>query len=277
MNHLSQKDNLTLLVMKDEYPANPRKHFSNLSTLFLWEETNIDADVNRYKNANEMLRTMVYQTTSVTKMIDDVLNDKFPYLKISQDEGYNLQSFDAICKRWDTVLQFNQDTLEKLFVHVVYELNEEDLLHYAQDVAIIQPLYLTDSSDSTLYTTPIMGYYDGSECGYAMVLHKDIQQQYGEVSAETIEKANTVLEQEVDFFDKYLSQDSYEYKLYDGSEEIYSNYYIYGDMDEICEFISGDVDENFHEQVEFLLNNLKEVSSEEVSELFSEEEREEER
>ncbi len=269
MNYIAQHKDYTLAIMKDQFPPNPRKHFSNLTTLHLWEGNNVSGDVNRFKHAHELLQQMVFRSCSPTKVVNDVQNGKFPYLKIIEEDGFNLQSLDPIGKRWDTLLRSNKSSAESLLIFIIDELAEEELLQYAKEVAVIQPLYLTDAWDSTIYTTPFMGQYDGSECGFALILHKEIQATFGDVNEETISKACEIIEKEVYFYDKYLSCDSYEYKLYEAGEEVCSNYYIYGDLDEICEFISGDVGTELESEVNSLLEQLQEVSNEELHNCFA--------
>lgn len=252
------------MIHKDECPPNPRKHLSNMSRLFTWEDGPIAGDVDWHKDSRSKLELMVFQCVPPLKILDDIKNNSFSHLKIREENGFNLLTLHPVSKEWHEELRENVDLIEQLYDSALNELKAEALLHYAMDFAVIQPLYLSNSSDSTLYTTPFMDNLDGTECGFAVIMHTQIENQFGEVTEKTIEKASAILEEEVDFYDKYLSCDSFEYTLYEDGSELSSNYYIYGDFEEVCEFISGEMGGSFGENIDDLLDHLMEVSDEEI-------------
>lgn len=100
---------------------------------------------------------------------------------------------------------------------------------------LLLPLYLFDHSGLSLSTTPFYCPYDSAQVGYIMVSHKDIIKEFGELSTETLAKAEKILVSEVKSWDDYLSGNVYGFQLLENEEHIDSCWGFYGDIEEAKE------------------------------------------
>ena len=85
------------------------------------------------------------------------------------------------------------------------------------DVAIILPLYLYDHSGITIATTPFSCRWDSGQVGFIIVSKKKLREEYKvkRISKELLEKAKSILINEVDIYDTYIRGDIYRFEVTD--------------------------------------------------------------
>jgi len=94
--------------------------------------------------------------------------------------------------------------------------------------AIVLPLYLYDHSGITMSTGKFSCPWDSGQVGFIYVTKEKIQAEYGEVNADTMKKAEALLESEVEVYDQYLTGDVWGYVLRDYDKEVDSCWGFFG-------------------------------------------------
>lgn len=79
---------------------------------------------------------------------------------------------------------------------------------------VILNLYLYDHSGITISTKPFSCGWDSGQVGFIFVTKEKLVEEYGKVDDDTIAKAISVLEGEVETYDQYIRGDVYGYKVY---------------------------------------------------------------
>lgn len=260
MNYIAHEDNKTLLITVDDEPFDPRKDFSNLSTFYCWHSNYNLGDHHDYKSKDDLLEHLVYQSASPEEVVRAVQEGKLEGLKITESDGYNLLSYDNIVKVWFEVLAEGKEDVVDLFPAIISEMRTKDLLHLAEKSAVIEPLYLMDHSGISMSTSPYSCPWDSGQVGFAVITHEEIIQEFGEVTKDTLTQAKANIEGEVSDYDLYLTGEVYYYQYHEDGELVSSCGGLCGDVDDIVEYIHGDIPESG----EFLLDNLKEISDKEV-------------
>ena len=88
-----------------------------------------------------------------------------------------------------------------------------------REKAVILPLYLYDHSGITMSTGSFGCPWDSGQVGIIWVSHEKIREEYGEVTAETIEKAERCLRGEVEVYDLYLRGNCFGFLVEDDDGE----------------------------------------------------------
>lgn len=84
-----------------------------------------------------------------------------------------------------------------------------------QNMAFL-PLYMYDHSGITINTTGFSCLWDSRQVGYIYVAPDKIKKEYGEVTPDTIKKAENVLRKEAEIYDDYVTGAVYGYSIDDG-------------------------------------------------------------
>lgn len=86
-----------------------------------------------------------------------------------------------------------------------------------EDVAIIKPLYLYDHSGITIATSPFSCRWDSGQVGFVIITKKSIRENWHikKVTKKYLEKAEKVLEEEVETYDSEIRGDVYGFIIED--------------------------------------------------------------
>ena len=105
-----------------------------------------------------------------------------------------------------------------------------------EDTAVILPLFLYDHSGVTISTSPFGCRWDSGQVGFVFLTKADLRKEYDVlyVTKKTREKALSVLNAEVEMYDKYLRGEVYWFQLWKGDELVDSCHGFY-DEDECFE------------------------------------------
>lgn len=93
------------------------------------------------------------------------------------------------------------------------DLDSGALLEIIREHAIVLPLFLYDHGSITISTRPFSCRWDSGQVGFVYVTHTKVREEYGDVTADTLETALKVLEQEVKVYDYFLQGAVYGYVL----------------------------------------------------------------
>lgn len=102
----------------------------------------------------------------------------------------------------------------------------EDALINDHAAAVILPLYMYDHSGITMNTTGFGFSWDSGQVGFTFATNDDVVKEYGDLSKESLNKAEELLVNEVETYDKYLRGDVYGYTL--DSDDEYEELDDYG-------------------------------------------------
>jgi len=97
----------------------------------------------------------------------------------------------------------------------------EDLENFFRSTPVIKlPIYMYDHSGVTIRTEPFSCPWDSGKLGYIWVTKEKARKEYGRLTKKTVDKILSVLRNEVDTYDKYISGEVYWYKVEDQNEEL---------------------------------------------------------
>jgi len=85
-----------------------------------------------------------------------------------------------------------------------------------EDVAIIKPLYLFDHSGQTIKTSPFHCSWDSGQIGFVFITKKALRENFGKkkVTKKLIERADAILEGEIETYRQYIEGDVYRFEEY---------------------------------------------------------------
>jgi hypothetical protein len=117
---------------------------------------------------------------------------------------------------------------------------------------VILPLYLYDHSGITMNTTGFSCPWDSGQVGWIYADADCIKKEYGKVTPETINKARTVMNGEVETYDYYLTGQCYGFQLFEGDVETDSCWGFLGAIRDIQNSIKDYMPQGFESIVENL-------------------------
>ncbi len=138
------------------------------------------------------------------------------------DEGHGINKDDF--KSWD-----------ELEAHLVKEL----------DAAVVLPLYLYDHSGITMNTKGFHCPWDSGRVGFIFATRKNIRDNFGvkRIWKGTLERAEKLLQGEVEEYDRYLTGQVYGYRIEDADgEDVDSCWGFNSEPDEIVKECQGIID-----------------------------------
>ena len=94
----------------------------------------------------------------------------------------------------------------------------EDYIRKNKNAILILPLYMYGHSGLSIKTTPFGDPWDSGKLGFIYTTEKKIKEQLGvkEVTQETIDKAEKILEAEVELYSQYVNGECYGYQIEGG-------------------------------------------------------------
>lgn len=253
MSYLARKKNMTLAVIRDVTPSNPRVNNDNFGTMFCWHDKYNLGDSHDYDHSYDFLEAVIYEHQSSKKIIDfakTAYSTDFKYDK--SKNGYVI--FDRASKSSDyreyDFIEGNEHQIDDDLAYALLDaMMPDELLKLAHEFNLILPIYLYDHSGLSINTTGFSCKWDSGKVGYIYVSHKDIESKYGNLSEESIERAKSCLMAEVKEYGSYLCGDCYGFRLLEKGEEIDSCWGFIGDFDEIKEAVASNLPENHRDMV----------------------------
>lgn len=245
----------TLLVMEDPEPLNPRVDCDNLGRMVCWHSRYSLGDKHSFSDPEEFLRDLYRRS------IRDKGKQLIAYLKSHKARGaflkYNRSNHEwdlYVRCYWRTVLGSSAPDWEVMQSAPKDQLNDsgwfiddmlealtiddlKELLGEMTDIVIL-PLYLYDHSLQSISTASFCGRaqhaeWDSGQVGYIYADHKILEKEYGTLTKETVQKAETVLIGEVEAYDCCLRGECYGFRLFESGEEIDSCWGFLGELDDI--------------------------------------------
>jgi hypothetical protein len=158
------------------------------------------------------------------------LHENFNWIK--GDKWSVSSSYPANLKGSEIPDNFLEDCMSALQID---ELNE--LADQIEGMVILQ-LYLYDHNGITMRTGRFSCPWDSGQVGWIYADYDMIKKEYGEVTPETIAKAEAVLEGEVKDYDYFLTGQCYGYRLFKHGNEIDSCWGFMGEIADVQKHIT---------------------------------------
>lgn len=241
----------TIRIEWDNYPDNPREVDENFGKMICWHRHYKLGDEHNYSDPTEFLRELAGETLSVHELVEYVRavpREDIRLVYNEPTERWYLQ--DKYNDKWFTEYMCPDDKLytEDTKDSILDCLPDDLLMELAGKKNIIMPLYLYDHSGISIscsHSYPYNDRWDSSQVGWIYVSHDEVQRTYGEVTPETIDKAEQCMQAEVDQYDNYLRGDCYGCIIEKYGEEVYSSWGYLGDMREMIAEMRSNADDEY--------------------------------
>lgn len=259
----------TLFVVDDDMPLNPRTDYDNLGKMVCWHSRYNLGDEHDYDEPRGFLQKKLFEMYSSypssqygKPIYDFIKSGKAETAKLEYDrsahewvlyekwfggnEWSKSSSYPASLKGKEVPDWFLDDCLSA-FEH-------EELLRLLEQSGkfVILPLYLYDHSGITMNTTGFSCPWDSGQVGWIYADADCIKKEYGKVTPETINKARTVMNGEVETYDYYLTGQCYGFQLFEGDVETDSCWGFLGAIRDIQNSIKDYMPQGFESIVENL-------------------------
>ena len=267
MSMVALKQPFFLQVMYDAEPLNPRIDYDNFGHMACWHSRYNLGDEHHFDDPNDFLKDLVEKTVSEDALIAYVRSGKTKDVELVYDSsraGWEIGSYDHYFKKWyhgdffEGDLKTNKAEIAEALRE---ELSNSHLLALASQSNVILPLNLYDHSGISMSASSFIGRaqhaeWDFGQVGWIYATAEEIQKEYGDCSAENMEKTKAVLQGEVETYDYYLSGQCYGFRLYENGEETDSCWGFLGSLSEVLKDIACNLPQNHRDMVD----NLQEVS-----------------
>ena len=238
MSLVAWKKPYLLQVMLDEEPENPREECDLFGRMVCWHRKYHLGDEHFFDSPNDFLKDLVLHTIPENIILDYVGSGKSHFVRLVSvgshapkeglyetemegDEkllrsGVRVKCYDPYIKKWYAEDFFREEEKKELAGCLVDVLPNGDLLALAEKENAVLPLHLYDLCQLHLSASPFLGHavhaeWDSGQVGWIYATAGEIQETYGDTSAENMEKAKKLLLSEVETYDYYLSQTGWGY------------------------------------------------------------------
>ena len=239
----------TLKIIHDEDAQSPRE-WDNLGKMMCWHKRYSIGDKHNFDDQQQFFSSLIMESVPIKDVIAYVKEGNASGLTLQYDKStreWDLKTYDNYFKKW-----FTAHTAEAPLDMQDWDLGDAildamgtgDLVTLAERKALISPLYLYDHSIQSISMKSFVGRahhadWDSGQIGWVYVTHEDIKKEYGDVSPESIARAEKLLKSEVETYDHYMRGECYGFQLYDKKgDEIDSCWGFIGDFDEAKKDIS---------------------------------------
>ena len=259
----------TLFVVDDDMPLNPRTDYDNLGKMVCWHSRYNLGDEHDYDEPRHFLQKKLFEMYSSypssqygKPIYDFIKSGKAETAKLEYDrsahewvlyekwfggnEWSKSSSYPASLKGKEVPDWFLDDCLSALEHKELLQLLEQS------GKFVILPLYLYDHSGITMNTTGFSCPWDSGQVGWIYADADCIKKEYGKVTPETINKARTVMNGEVETYDYYLTGQCYGFQLFEGDVETDSCWGFLGAIRDIQNSIKDYMPQGFESIVENL-------------------------
>lgn len=261
---VAMKQPYLLQVMYDDEPMNPRTDYDNFGRMVCWNSRYNLGDEHHFGAPNDFLQDLTRRTVSEYALFEFVRSGKAPNTKLTYDRsrnGWEIDSYDDYFKKWyhgyffEGSLEENKSAVKECLLET---MTNAELLAVAVQKNMILPLNLHDysvlnmSASSFIDRTERTQWASG-QVGWIYATADRIRAEFGNCSAESVEKAKALLKSEVETYDYYLSGQCYGFRLYENGEETDSCWGFLGEFQEMVkEIASLALPESHRDMVEHL-------------------------
>jgi hypothetical protein len=256
MPMVAQQAPYTLFIVDDDHPQSPREDRDNFGKMICFHKRYSLGDDHDHKEPRDFLHDILfsryssYPDSQYGKPVYDYLksgNAKEARLEYNRstrewellesnhwngkNDWYTKSSYPASLKGSDVPDWFLDDCLSTLRLSELKELTDK------MNGMVILPLYLYDHSGITMNTGGFSCKWDSGQVGWIYADYDMVQKEYGNVSDETVKKAESHLQSEVKEYDCYLTGQSYGFKLFKGEDEIDSCWGFIGEINDVAKQI----------------------------------------
>ena len=268
MSMVAYQEPYLLQVMYDTDPLNPREDYDNFGHMVCWHSRYNLGDKHDYEDTNELFQRLVLDSISADTVIDFVKSGKAEGIRLVQNADtsqWEIQSMSSYYKDWRSDYIFYdsfESSKQEIFESLVDSLSNKDLYALASEKNIILPLNLYDHGGISMSVSSFLGRaqhaeWDSGQVGWIFATPQEIQKEYGDLSAESFEKAKSLLCGEVETYNYYLTGQCYGFRLYENGEEIDNCWGFLGSFAEVAKSIAG---ESLPESHRAMVDNFHEVS-----------------
>lgn len=268
MSLVAMKQPYLLQVMYDDEPLNPRTDYDNFGKMVCWHSRYNLGDEHHFSDPNDFLQDLTRRTVSEYALFEFVRSKKAPTTELVYDRsrnGWEIGSYDDYFKKWfqgnffEGSLEANKSEVKDCLIDT---MSNAELLAIASQKNIILPLNLYDHSGLSMSASSFIGRaqhaeWDSGQVGWIYATADSIRAEYGNCSAESVEKAKELLKSEVETYDYYLSGQCYGFRLYENGEEMDSCWGFLGALQDVLKEIVGEVLPESHRD---MADHLHEVS-----------------
>ena len=241
----------TIRIEQDNYPDNPRETNENFGTMVCWHRKYNLGDKHEYTDPSEFFRELVGNTFSANELVNyctDIPQADIRLVYNAPTDQWYLQ--DTYNGKWYTEYMCTPEQLdfEETKDRILDCLSGKSLMELANKKNILMPLYLYDHSGISISCShgyPYNDRWDAGQVGWIYVSYDEVQRCYGEVTPETIAKAEQCMETEVSEYDSYLRSDCYGYTIEKNGEEVDSCWGYIGDMREMIAEMRSNANEEY--------------------------------
>lgn len=193
-------------IYRDENPLNPRD-FDNLGTMVCWHK--------KYKLGDEQPDCDPYSYFIEVLGLEDMEDT----VRVRHEQSHAPDPSTADFYKYKTYLKEQEVYME--------EWLDKKIETYRM---VRFPIYMYDHSGVTISTSPFSCVWDSGQLGY-IYCTKETMKEVFDVQVlfkNKIKKAEEILKNEVEEYDKYLTGDVYGFVIKDGEEEVDSCWGFFG-------------------------------------------------
>ena len=267
MSLVAMKQPYLLQVMYDDEPLNPRTDDDNFGKMVCWHSRYNLGDEHDFEDTNELLKSLARDSVEPDALISLVRSGKVEGVKLEynqSDGGWAVSEYDDYFKKWFTTFFEGSmaDNKQDIFEDILNTLPDQLLYALASEKNLILPLNLYDHSGLSMSVSSFIGRaqhaeWDSGQVGWIYATADSIRAEYGNCSAESVEKAKALLKSEVETYNYYLSGQCYGFRLYENGEEMDSCWGFLGALQDVLKEIVGEVLPESHRD---MVDHLHEVS-----------------
>lgn len=266
MSYVALKQPYLLQISHDDDPINPREDYDNFGRMVCWHRHYNLGDEHNFDDTNELFKELVLNSADADTIISYVKSGRADCVKLEYDRsqgGWEITSYDRQFKKWYSDAFFEgkfEDSKQDIFESLVDTLPNSHLYALASEKNTILPLYLYDHSGISMSVGSFIGraqhaQWDSGQVGWIYATPEDIEKEYGDLSPESYEKAEALLNSEVETYDLYLRGQCYGFRLFENGEETDSCWGFLGWFSDVAKQIASeslpqshqDMIDNFHE------------------------------
>lgn len=267
MSLVAMKQPYLLQVMYDDEPLNPRTDYDNFGKMVCWHSRYNLGDEHDFEDTNELLKSLARDSVEPDALISLVRSGKVEGVKLEynqSDGGWTVSEYDDYFKKWFTTFFEGSmaDNKQDIFEDILNTLPDQLFYALASEKNLILPLNLYDHSGLSMSVSSFIGRaqhaeWDSGQVGWIYATADSIRAEYGNCSAESVEKAKALLKSEVETYNYYLSGQCYGFRLYENGEEMDSCWGFLGALQDVLKEIVGEVLPESHRD---MVDHLHEVS-----------------
>jgi len=282
MSLVAAKAPYVLEILYDDMAESPREDHDNFGTMVCWHSRYALGDKHDYDDPDEFMQELVQKTVPAKEIVAFVKSGSAEDVRLAYDRsvhGWTAESYDRQFKKWFNEITFEgklQDGISEISEAIIPVLSRTDLHALAGRKNCIMPLYLYDHSMISMSTSTFIGRaqhaeWDSGQVGWIYAGHDRVQEEYGAVTPETVEKAQNFLRGEVEEYDCYLTNQCYGFRLYQDGAETDSCWGFLGYISDVKEAIASHLPEGYRDMVD----NMTDLFDKNIEDYLEENETEE--